>query len=168
MPIWCPTKINHKVAFSDIHNKLRIFKVNNESTKKEFKNLPKVNENLKTTWQKLSWYLCCENFDRSHTQCNASSIYLEQTDVCRVDIHLIFKMRGKKKRPILNVNQKKYTRQILHLIIDLVKIMNKCKLQPIFAKRFILDVSQVLSLPLTTINQAFSWTAKELYHKLFY
>ena len=49
MPIWCPTKINHKVAFSDIHNKLRIFKVNSESTKKEFKNLPKVNENLKTT-----------------------------------------------------------------------------------------------------------------------
>ena len=77
-------------------------------------------------------------------------------------------MLGKIKRPILNVNQKKNTRQILHLIIDLVKIMNECKLQPIFAKRFILDVSQVLSLPLTTINQAFSWTAKELYHRFFY
>ena len=59
------------------------------------------------------------NLDRSHTQCNATSIYLEQTVVCRVDIQLIFKMLGKIKRPILNVNQKKYLRQILHPIIDL-------------------------------------------------
>ena len=50
-------------------------------------------------------------------------------------------MLGKIKRPILSVNQKKYTRQILHLIIDLVKIMNECKLQPIFAKRFVLNVT---------------------------
>ena len=38
------------------------------------------------------------NLDRSHTQCNASCSYLEQTFVCRVDVQLIFKnVRGNKK-----------------------------------------------------------------------
>ena len=59
-PIWCPPKIYHKVAFNDIHNKQRIFKVNNKSTKKWCKDLPKVNQNLKTIWQTLLWYPCCE------------------------------------------------------------------------------------------------------------
>ena len=55
---------------------------------------------------------------------------------------------------------KKYPRQIQHHVIDLkigllVKSVNNYKLKTIFAKRSILDVSQVLSLPLTTINQTF-------------
>ena len=37
----------------------------------------------------------------------------------------------------------------------LVKIVIDFKLKAIFAKRLILDVSQVLRLPLTTINQMF-------------
>ena len=38
------------------------------------------------------------NLDKSHTQCNVSSIYLEQTFVYGADVQLIFKnvMRNKK------------------------------------------------------------------------
>ena len=36
--------------------------------------------------------------DRFQTQCNASSIYLEQTFVYRVDIQLIFKNVSKNKK----------------------------------------------------------------------
>ena len=50
----------------------------------------------------------------------------------------------------------------------LVKIVIDFKLQAIFAKRFILDVSQVLRLPLTTINQIFLQRTKELYHNYYY
>ena len=38
------------------------------------------------------------NFDRSHTQCNDSSIYLEQAFKCRVEIQLIFKIVIKNKK----------------------------------------------------------------------
>ena len=37
----------------------------------------------------------------------------------------------------------------------LVKVVNDFKLKTIFAKSSILDASQVLSLPLTTLNQMF-------------
>ena len=100
------------------------------------------------------------NLDRSHTQCNTSSIYFEQTFACGVDVPLIFKMLREIKRFILNLNEKKYPRQIQHPIKDLktevlVKIVVNFKLQTSFVKRSILDVSQVLSSPLTTINQTF-------------
>ena len=38
------------------------------------------------------------NLDRSHTQFNASSIYLEQTFVCIVDVQLIFKNTRRNKK----------------------------------------------------------------------
>ena len=38
------------------------------------------------------------NFDRSHTQCNDSSIYLEQALECRVDVQLIFNIVIKNKK----------------------------------------------------------------------
>ena len=56
------------------------------------------------------------NLDKSHNQCNASSIYLEQTFVCKVDLQLNVR---RKKRSILNVNLKNYPRQIQHPAIDL-------------------------------------------------
>ena len=70
------------------------------------------------------------NLDKSHNQCNASSIYLEQTFLCKVDLQLNFR---RKKRSILNVNLKNYRRQIQHPAIDLkmeltVKIVNDFKL----------------------------------------
>ena len=51
------------------------------------------------------------NLDRSHTQCNASSIHPEQKFMCIVDVQLILKMLGEMKRSILNVNLKKYPRR---------------------------------------------------------
>ena len=48
------------------------------------------------------------NLRRSHTQCNASRIYLELTFMCRVDVQLIFK----------NVTRNK-------------KVYNKCKSEKI-------------------------------------
>ena len=59
---------------------------------------------------------------------------------------------------LLNVNLKKYLRQIQHPVIDLkkeilVKIINNFILWTIYPKRSILDVSQDMSLPLTSINQ---------------
>ena len=42
-------KICHKVSINNIHNKQKIFKVDNKSIKEECKDLPKVKQNLKTT-----------------------------------------------------------------------------------------------------------------------
>ena len=66
-------------------------------------------------------------------------------------------MLGEIKRTILNVDLKKYRRQTQYRVIDLkmelpVDIVNDFKLETIFAKISILDVSQVLSLSLTTTN----------------
>ena len=66
-------------------------------------------------------------------------------------------------------SEKKCPSQIQNRIIDLkmellVKIVNNFKLKTIFAKSLILDVPQVLSSPLTTINQTFLMKTKELYH----
>ena len=47
------------------------------------------------------------NFDRSHTQCNAYSLHLEQTILYRVNVQLIFKNVREIKRLILNINLKK-------------------------------------------------------------
>ena len=110
--------------------------------------------------------------DRSNTQCNASNIYFEQTLVCRVDIQLIFKYVKRNKRPILNVNFKKHPKQIQQLVKDLkmelfVNIIINFKLQTIFAKRSILDVPNVLSLPLTTTNQMFFTNNKNAISALF-
>ena len=49
-------------------------------------------------------------------------------------------MLGEEKRSIINVNLKKYPRQIQHHVTDLkmellVKIVNDCKLQTIFTKK---------------------------------
>ena len=57
-------------------------------------------------------------------------------------------MLGAIKRSILNVNLKKYPRQIQHPVIDLkmellCKIVSDFKLQTIFAKGSILDAPQV-------------------------
>ena len=38
------------------------------------------------------------NLDRSHTKCNAPSICLEQTLVCRVEVQLIFKNVSRNKK----------------------------------------------------------------------
>ena len=100
------------------------------------------------------------NLDTSHTRCNACSIYLEQTFVCRVDVQLIFKNVRKNEKVYAKCKSEKYSKQIQHTAIDLkmellVKIVNDFKLQTNFAKRSILDVSQVLSSPLTAINQTF-------------
>ena len=70
------------------------------------------------------------NLDKSHNQCNASSIYLEQIFVSKVDPQLNVR---RKKRSILNVNLKNYPRQIQHPAIDLkmeltVKIVSDFKL----------------------------------------
>ena len=46
------------------------------------------------------------NVDRCHTQCSGSSIFLEQTFVCRVDVQLVLKILGEIKRSILNANLK--------------------------------------------------------------
>ena len=49
----------------------------------------------------------------------------------------------------------------------LVKIVIDFKLQTIFTKRSILDVSQVLSSPLTTINQTFFSNSKTAISRFF-
>ena len=112
------------------------------------------------------------NVDRSHTQCNASSIYLEQRFVCSVDVQLIFKNIRRNKRSLLNVNLEKYPKRIQHFVINFkmelfVNFVIDFKLQTIFAKRFILDVSQVLSSSLTTINQTFRTNNKRAISRFF-
>ena len=52
------------------------------------------------------------NFDKSYTQCKASSIYLEQTFVGRVDVQLIFENVGRNKK----VYNKCKSEKNLHLV----------------------------------------------------
>ena len=79
-------------------------------------------------------------------------------------------MLGEEKRSIINVNLKKYARQIQHHVTDLkmellAKIVNDCINYKLFSqKSTILDVSQVLSSSLTSTNKSFLRTTKELYH----
>ena len=81
-------------------------------------------------------------------------------------------MLGEEKRSIINVNLKKYPRQIQNPVTDLkmdflpkfLTILN-CKL--FLHESTILDVSQVLSSPLTTINQMFLTNNKRALSRLF-
>ena len=110
-----------------------IFKANNKRTKKKWKDLPKVNRNIQMAWQTLLWYHCC------------------QTDLI-LDIPLIFKNGRRRKWSTKNANLKN-TRsrfstpwQILKwsFLLKLLTNLN-CKL----------FLWQVLSSPLTAINQMF-------------
>ena len=81
-------------------------------------------------------------------------------------------MLGEIKRTILNVDLKKYRRQTQYCVIDLkmellVDIVNDFKLETIFAKISILDVSQVLSMSLTTINRKFFTNYKRAISRFF-
>ena len=74
----------------------------------------------------------------------------------RDDVKLIFKNVTRNERSILHLNLKKYPKQTQYPVIDLkmelsVNIVIAFKLQTIFTERSRLDVSQVLSLPLTTL-----------------
>ena len=62
------------------------------------------------------------------------------TNIChKVAFNNIYNKQGIFQHPVIDLNMKL-----------LVKIVNDLKQESIFAKRSILDVSQVLSLPLTT------------------
>ena len=72
----------------------------------------------------------------------------------------------------LNLNLKKYPKQIYHPVIDLkvkllVKIVVNFEMQTIFSKRPILNVSQLLSTPLTTINETFFMKNKRATSQFF-
>ena len=78
-------------------------------------------------------------------------------------------MLGAEKRSIINVNLEKYPRQSQYPVIDLKtellpKLLTTLNGKLFSQKSTILDVSQVLSAPLTTTNKCFLRTAKELYH----
>ena len=49
------------------------------------------------------------NLDRTHTQCNASSIYLEETFPCRVDFQLIYINVKRRKKVYIQCKSKKNT-----------------------------------------------------------
>ena len=73
---------------------------------------------------------------------------------------------------IINVNLKKYPRQIHCHVTDLnwsffSKLLTTVNCKLYSQKNTILDVSQVLSSPLTRINQCFLRTTKELYRRFF-
>ena len=78
------------MSLDSIHSKQMIFKANNKSTKKKWKDLPKVNRNVQATWQTLLWYHC------------------RQTDLT-LDIPLTFKNVRRRKWSTRNANLK-YTR----------------------------------------------------------
>ena len=119
MIIVCSTKICHKVAFNAIHSKKRILKVNSKTPIKLWKDLPKVNQNLKATWQTLLWYPCCEIW----TGLTLNAMLVVHTlnrNLCGgLTFSKLSKMLGETKRSILIVNLKKYPRQIQHPITEL-------------------------------------------------
>ena len=80
--------------------------------------------------------------------------------MCRVDTQLTFENVKRNERSILNVNLRKCPKQIQHPVKDLkmellLTVIINFKPQTNFAKRSILDMSQVLSLALSTKNQTF-------------
>ena len=91
-------------AFNDIRNKQRIFKAKNKSTKKCAKACPKLKKTSK-------WHDRCNcgipvvksGQVRSDIQRNASSIHIEHTFLCKVDVQLIFKS--------VKRNEKVYTKR---------------------------------------------------------
>ena len=105
-----------------------------KSTTKTLQNSAKTCPNLTTFQQDISDILVVSllpNLDRSHTQCMASSIYVEQKFVCKVQ--LIFKNVRRNKKIYTKCKSEKYLSQIQHSTIDLkmelfVKIVNCFKL----------------------------------------
>ena len=70
---------------------------------------------------------------RSHTQCNVSSIYLEQIFACRVDVQLIFKKVRRNKKIYTKCKSEKISgaesASVINLKMELlVKIVNDFKL----------------------------------------
>ena len=49
------------------------------------------------------------NLDRSHTQCNAYSLHLAQTILCRVNVQLIFKNVRRNKKVYTEYKSEKIT-----------------------------------------------------------
>ena len=93
--------------------------------------------------------------------------------MCRDDVQLIFKNVRSNKKVYTKFKSEKYPRQIQHPVIDrkmelLAKIVNDFNLQTIFAKSSILDVSQVLTLPLITINETFFYEQQKNYITAFW
>ena len=81
-------------------------------------------------------------------------------------------MLGEEKRSIVNVNLKKYPRQIQHPITNLkmeplIKLFTTLNCKVFSEKSTILDVSQVLNSPLTTINQMFLTNNKRAISQFF-
>ena len=132
--------------------------------------MPKVNQNLKMTWQTLLRCPCCQIW----TGLTLSAMLLVYTLNRYLCVELTFnwflKMSGEIKRSILNVNLTKYSKQIQHSLIDLkmkifTEIVNDFKL--FLQKRSILDVSQVLSSALTALNQTFFTSNKRTTSRFF-
>ena len=112
------------------------FTVNKEyskSTKQAPRNTAKASPKLNKPSKRHNRH-CCDILVAKFGQVPHPCEMLEQTFVCRYDVQLILKNVGRNKRSILNINLKKYPRQIQHPVIDLkmellVKIVIDFKLQ---------------------------------------
>ena len=98
-----------------------------------------------------------------------TSIVVKLTFVYRAVLPLIFKNVRRRKKVHNKCKSKKYSSQIQHPVTDLkmesfAKIVNGFKLKLFSQKSTILDVTQVLNLPLTTINKCFWQATKKHYH----
>ena len=84
-----------------------------------------------------------------------------QTDICVQSCRFINIENVRRRKKVHNkCKSKKYSSQIQHPVTDLkmesfAKIVNGFKLKLFSQKSTILDVTQVLNLPLTTINKCF-------------
>ena len=106
--------------------------------------------------------------DRSYTQYNASSKYLQQTLCVELTFNWFLKMLGEMKRSILNVNLKKYPRQVQHFALTLKwSFLLKLLTALIYFSKKDPYVSQVLSSPLTTINQKLFTNNKRAISRFF-
>ena len=106
--------------------------------------------------------------DRSYTQYNASSKYLQQTLCVELTFNWFLKMLGEMKRSILNVNLKKYPRQVQHFALTLKwSFLLKLLTTLIYFSKKDPYVSQVLSSPLTTINQKLFTNNKRAISRFF-
>ena len=83
-------------TFNDIHNKQRISKVNNKSTKKYCNNMSKVKQNIKMTQQTLLWYTCCQIWTSPTPNAILLVFILNRHLYVELDFNKFLKMLGQK------------------------------------------------------------------------
>ena len=128
MHIWCSTKICCKVAFNDIHNKKEYSKSTIKAPRNKAKDLLKVNENLRPTWQALLQYPCFQNWT------GPLHLYTLNRHLCtELEVQLIFQNIRRNKKVYTKCKSEKIPKAVVFSIWIWLQMLQKAwsRLSPI-------------------------------------